>query len=236
MSSTLYAFIDESGNPSNGDYYVVACCWCVSDRDSPEEVLRGSLDEIITGAEGMLHGDNSVNELKGSKLPTEVLIGLFENYIPHIGYDDPTIRSVHLPWNRSQPFMYSIHTLNPNLGNEILEDVFGDYDTSVRTLKTMSLASVLNPAIDGGWMNNQRINQISVTLDSDVWKRPAENLEKALDVLNHDFKITFNTNTSHSVPGLQIADIGAYCWARNMRKGDLGKCTSVIHRNRHSGN
>lgn len=234
MSRTLYGFIDESGNPSSGNYYVVACCWCLSERNSPNEVLRSSLDTLLETAEDLRHNPEPLGELKSSSLPPAVLENLFEGFVPEIGYDDPTITVARPPWERAQPFRYSIHSLNPDVGNEILRGVLGNHGTSVRALKTLSLASVLNPVFVDNRIDNNVFDDLSVVLDADVWKGPAESLKEALDIVDVNLQVEFRTMDSRAVPGLQMADLGAYTWARHMRSGDCERGAKTIHNLRFS--
>lgn len=228
MPPTLYIYIDESGNPSDGSYYVVAAAWCISGRNDPTEVLRPTVDRLIAIAESQLEQSRDIPEIKSSKLPTEV-INTTGGSLNSVEYDDQTVEHTSLPWQISYPIRFSIHSTNPEIGTGVLSDLFGNFDKSVFAIKTLSLGTVLNPLFQEGIVDNSFIDDVKVILDANPWQRPSEKMEAMLERLGVPMStISFETRDSSSVPGLQIADLAAYSWARHERKSDCGPAVDLI--------
>ncbi|WP_417935940.1 DUF3800 domain-containing protein [Haloarcula saliterrae] len=229
MARTLFVHVDESGNPSNGSYYVVAAPWCLSERGRANEVLRHTADELKTIAESALHGSRTLSELKGSALPVAV-VNTTVGCLNQVEYDDPTIEQTRLPWEITHPIRLSVHAVNPDIGNDVLTDVIGNFDESVQELKTLALCSVLNPVFQTTHVALSTIDSMCVVLDSEVWQNPAEKVATVLDRTADEIPpIEFDSRDSKDAPGLQVADVAAYSWARHQRKGDCETAVETLH-------
>lgn len=234
MSNTLYVFVDESGNPTDGDYYVVAGSWCVSNRGRPSEVLLPTVESLRGIADSQLHDLELGDELKGDELPTSV-IEMLVSSINETSYTDTTLTKNYLPWGQAAPIRYSIHEVNPNLGLEMLDNIFGTEAKSQMTLKTLALASVLNPLFADAQLDDDPFGDVHVVLDAEVWQNPVEEIERGIRLVDGDVPdVEFSTAASDAIPGLQIADLTAYSWARELRHGDCSEAVSSIHDYRFS--
>jgi len=234
MSNTLYVFVDESGNPTDGDYYVVAGSWCVSNRDRANEVLLPTVESLRGIADSQLREMELGGELKGAKLPNGVLETIVSS-LKNTSYNDTTLTKNYLPWGQAAPIRHSIHEVNPNLGIEMLDNIFGTEEKSPMTLKTMALASVLNPLFSDAQLDDDPFSDVHVILDADVWQNPVAEIERGIGLLDEITPdIEFTTAASDKVPGLQIADLTAYSWARELRRGDCSQAASSIHDYRFS--
>lgn len=236
MSRILYIFVDESGNPSDGSYYVVAGSWCISERNNPNEVLRPTIDRLITTAEASLHHEGNLSELKCSKLPTEVINNI-ASCLNSVEYEDQSIEHTKLPWGISYPIRFSFHSTNSQVGTELLSDLLGNFPQSVFALKTLALGTILNPVFQSGQVDNSQFDKIVIILDADPWKNPGEKMEQMLETIGVlTCPIEINTADSNAIPGLQLADLAAYSWARHERKGDCGSTVKKFHQLRFSDN
>jgi hypothetical protein len=228
MTRYLYIFVDESGNPSSGEYYVVAGAWCISDEPNPSRTLQSTVDSLAEIANSLRENPQPVSELKGSQLPTEVLLAVIKCLDGGPAYDDPSVKHQQLPWTSSLPIRFTIHDLHPDLGIEILKETLGGSDLSAdsshpEALQSLSLATILNPLVQAELINLTRIDQIKVVLDAQVWQAPIERIETGLDIVeNVPENLSFETQDSAQTPGLQLADLAAYTWGRQLRSGDCG--------------
>lgn len=228
MTRYLYIFVDESGNPSSGEFYVVAGVWCISDEPNPSQTLQSTVDSLAAVANSLRDSSRSISELKGSQLPPEILLSVIECLDGGPAYDDPSVKHQQLPWASSQPLRVTMHDLNPNLGIELLKKTLGGSDFSAtfshpEALQSISLATILNPLVQAAMIDLSRIDTIKVVLDAHVWQAPIERIEAGLDVVeNVPENLAFETRDSSQTPGLQLADLAAYTWARNLRFGDCG--------------
>lgn len=149
-------------------------------------------------------------------------------------YDDPSVKHQQLPWADTLPLRITIHDLNPNLGVEILKETLGGSDLSAESshpeaLQSISLATILNPLIQAEMIDLTHIDQIKVILDAQVWQAPTERIEAGLNVVeNVPENLLFETRDSAQTPGLQLADLAAYTWARQLRFGDCGSGVALL--------
>lgn len=219
MASDLYVFIDESGNPSRSRYFTLAACWCVSRRDNIDQILQPTVGKLKTTANNHMEQSGAISELKGSRLHPEVTHAVVGS-LGNIEYGDQTIRTQNLPWEVAQPIRFSVHTTNPEIGVDILKELIGNADSSILAIKTLSLVSVLNPIFEAGLIETNSLDNIYVVLDDNPWENPSKQIEKTIDQVGPSLPdIDFSTPTSKATPGLQVADIAAYSWAKNKRDG-----------------
>ncbi|WP_139173722.1 DUF3800 domain-containing protein [Natrialba sp. SSL1] len=241
MTRYLYIFVDESGNPSSGEYYVVAGAWCISDEPNPSRALQSTTDNLAGIANSLRDSSTPVSELKGSQLPIEVLLSVVESLNGGPAFDDPSVKHQQLPWSGSRPIRFTIHGLNPVLGIEVLKETLGGSALSSgsshpEALQSLSLATILNPLVQAEIIDLMRIDQVKVVLDAQVWQAPVNRIEAGLDVVESvPENITFETRDSAQTPGLQLADIAAYTWGRQLRSGDCGSGVAYLDNLRLSG-
>jgi len=224
-SNLLYVFIDESGNHSKGDYYAVAGSWCLSRRTDPAEVLSPTKDRLIA------HLDQPHSELKGSKLSNEALNELVPA-ISSYGYEDTTVSHTTVPWTTQEPLRCTLHEVNPELATSVIADTTGAELQAPELLQTLALASVLNPIFNPDRIDRSAFTEIKVILDDTTWSRPMERIKQGIDLLTSEripSDLQFNIRDSTKTPGVQVADLTAYSWARHLRKGDCGSAADAIH-------
>lgn len=205
MVDDLYIFVDESGHHARGEYYTVASCWCLS-NNSPQHILdnaRASLSRHISSVCGI----NNVDELKGSQLPKESL-GSFLETFEEFAYEDGTVSDPPYPWQHNRPFQCSYHSFNPEIGKRILANYMAETDAP-HVLQRLALARILSPLTDATAINLDKINNIHLVPDAEVWKTPANEVCSLLAELN-GLDINVETRDSSQTPGIQIADLIAY--------------------------
>ncbi len=242
MPRYLYIFVDESGNVHSDEYYVVAGAWCISNEPNPSRTLQSTVDTLAEIANSQRERTQPVSELKGSQLPTEVLL----NVIACLrdggpAYDDSSVEHQQSPWTSSLPVRFTIHDLNPNLGIEILKETLGGSDLHggsryPEVLKSLSLVTILNPLVQAEVIDLTHIDQIKVVLDAEVWQNPVERIETVRnDIDEVPENMEFETRDSAQTPGLQLADVAAYTWGRQLRCGDCGRGVSQLDELRITG-
>lgn len=224
----LYIFIDESGNHSQGKNYAVAASWCVSRRTRTTNVLQSTRDSVAEhiGVSG---------ELKGSKTRPEDLDSVLPVLLDY-GYDDGSISHSPVPWATSQPIRHTIHDVNPEVGKKIIGDLTGNPLDAPVTIQTLALASLLNPLFYPERLNESEFSKTKVVLDAETWRRPADNLQEAIESVNPAApdNLSFETRDSDSTPGIQISDLTAYSWLRHRKRGDCTESARAVNKRRFS--
>lgn len=229
MTNTLYIFIDESGNETQGDYYVVAGCWCLSSDTDASNVLDPTVQRLRTVAQGTFRDEKSISELKGAELPSDVLTAVIQS-LEEIMYDDQTVpHSIDLPWEIQYPVRYALSNVNPQVGTRALSNFVPSKLDAPKALKLVMLVSALDPLFREGIVDMANIDDIIIVLDDTVWKNSAESAQRIFSEIDSAPNITdFKIADSNSTPGLQLADIGAYSWARHRREGDCENAIETI--------
>lgn len=230
MDNTLFIFVDESGNPNRSkdrdDYFTVAGCWCVSTRSDPSQVLSPTKNRLVE----MVRDDfGKISEIKGSQLPPR----LIDNLIPAINdfsWNDSTIvTSSGCPWDMSLPIRYSTHNINPKMAAQALGTRLNTSLSDGQLIRVISLLPLINPLCYTSVVDVTKVEGVKVILDSEVWSHPSRIIEEVtnsnLDLLDH---AEFETGDSKGIPGLQLADLAAYSWARCIRKGDCVKARNCV--------
>lgn len=226
--SSLYVFVDESGEPNTDRCYAVAGCWVVSDRSNPNDVLMPTKDRLIATIEGSEHGTDSISELKGAATPPPVLDTLL-SYLRSGIYDDSTIRQSKFPWQVNSPIRYTLHDVNSSAGADAVADIVGPQQTG-ETLQTLALASILSPLHHGRRIHTGEFDQVEVYLDAQVWQNPARRLTEVSNLTANDVQpVSFETRDSKGTPGIQLADLGAYSWRRNLLYADCETAASTLN-------
>ncbi|WP_422388131.1 DUF3800 domain-containing protein [Halobacterium salinarum] len=223
----LYVFIDESGNSSRGNHYTVAASWCLSSRTRTGEVLGPTKDKLLASL------DSSPSELKGASLSPGALDTLLSSLDSH-GYDDTTVQHSRVPWATTAPVRHTIHDANPELAGKVIGDVTGSPLDAPELLKTLSLASVLDPIFSPEQLCEDQFSETKVVLDATTWDRPSTRIESGIEELDLPVpeSLSFEIRDSKGTPGIQISDLAAYSWLRNRRRGDCNEAVKSIDRRR----
>lgn len=227
MPEDLYIFVDESGSCARGEYYTVAACWCTSNSHNPNNIARKTVDRVKDSINAQLR-DFELSELKATDIPNTVLNENVSEIQNH-AYDDSTISQSHPAWNDSLPIRYSIRHYHPDLCLEVIDSGVSNPSDSAQKLQSLGLIGVLQPLVHGELLSDAAFDEVNVVLDSDVWKNASQEVDGLFsdtEFVNHEPQ--FTTGDSKKLPGLQIADIGAFSWARHARKGDLEKAVQWL--------
>lgn len=210
--TTLYVFVDESGLPSVDEYYSVAGCWCISDI-GPAPTLnetRIALQDLMVDLREM-PADST--ELKGTNLSNEGLDILFSSLTKMANKSGTTSGSPY-PWNDdSTPIKFTYAEVDAGVGREAFTEFGHDLDTP-KLLQSMLLLSILRPVLYGSNLDESVYDRVKVILDSETWEQARQTLEDA----GRASELIFETQESHKVPGIQLADLAAHV-RRNKRKG-----------------
>lgn len=224
----LYVFVDESGEPNTDRCYSVAGCWVVSERPDPNDILMPTKDRLIATVEGSEYGRDSISELKGAATPPSVLDSLF-TYLRTGIHDDSTIRQSRFPWQVSKPIRYTLHDVNSEAGTDAIANLVGPQQAG-ETLKTLALASILTPLRHERRIKTDQFDEVKVYLDAQVWQNPAQRLTEVSTLTTDDFQpLSFDTRDSKGTPGLQLADLAAYSWRRNLLHSDCETAASTLN-------
>lgn len=203
MGRRLYLFVDESGNHSQRDCYTVAACWCVTEYDDPNAILKPTVRRIqadIVGEEGA--------ELKGEEMDAQTLTSTFQ-YMVGILTDDETIDAFNLPWGSGRAIGYTLYDSDSDLGIAISEEYLGE-SRSGTTPQLLALASVVSPLLRMDGPDHAPIDSRHVLLDATTWERARHKLSRILDQIEWVPEIFFETRHSHTTPGIQLADLAAH--------------------------
>lgn len=138
MGRRLYVFVDESGNHSQRDCYVVAGCWCLTDVTKPSQVLKPTTRRLTNW---LLNDGGS--ELKGERLDGEALAHVFST-IRNAVTDDDSVDQYDHPWDTDSPISYTLYDSESDLGREITERHLGESGTGT-TPQVIALASAIAP-------------------------------------------------------------------------------------------
>lgn len=228
--------MDESGNHSQDDYFVVAGCWGISDRSKPTEVFDPTVQRLSSLATQARGGD-PISELKGSQLSPDILEALLQTLLED-AVDDQTLRQDQQLWQRNLPFRYSITCTQPLVLTEILSDEIGNELQAMEAVKSTMLLSVIDPVFRTGRLTALTVDKVVVVLDSEMWQSPAKSLKRAIartddidePAVCDPTEIQFKTVDSVQAPGIQLADLAAYSWARYLREGDYSVAVETINR------
>lgn len=227
MTRTLYIFVDESGNENRSEYYGVTGCWCVSKKNDFTEVFDPTVQQLCDIAEGAYHETKSISELKGAKMPSDVLQAVVTS-IGQVAFDDTTVLHREVPWQITHPMRYSIATTNPGISASALTDLASHSLDAPTAMKLLLLISILDPLSHEELVSANKYDDVAVILDAEVWERPAKHAQSAFDEVTPHEDISFRTRDSQRTPGLQLADLAVYSWCRHLREGDCREAVTKI--------
>jgi hypothetical protein len=200
----VYLYVDESGNHSQKDCYTVAACWCVSEYDTPAEILKPTTRRL----KATVLGDEERGELKGEEIDTSTLRSIFWR-IPDIVTDDATVDIYNLPWGRDQPVGYTIYDADSDLGKKVSENYLGE-TRSGTTPQLLALVSLVSLLLRMEGPDHAPIESRHVILDATTWENPRFKLRGFLDGIDWAPEIHLETRRSHTTPGIQLADLAAH--------------------------
>ena len=215
MGRRVYLYVDESGNHSRTDCYTVAACWCLSEYDTPTEVLKPTVRRLKAE---ILHQEER-GELKGEDMDTDTLHSIFQ-YIPIVVANDETVHTYNLPWGRNQPVGYTIYDADSDLGKRISENYFGEARSGI-TPQLLALVSIVSPLLRMEGPDHAPIESRHVILDGTTWEKPRFKLRGLLDGIDWAPEIHLETRQSHTVPGIQLADLAAHFRRRYLLDGSI---------------
>lgn len=221
-------FVDESGEPNTDRCYAVSGCWILSERSNPNDVLMPTKDRLIGAVEGSEHGSDSISELEGAATPPSVLDTLF-SYLRTRVHDDSTVRQSGFPWQVSKPMRYTLHDVNSDAATDAIANLVGAQQAG-ETLKTLALASILAPLRHEDRIDTAEVKRVNVYLDAEVWQNPAQRLTEVSSLTASDLQpVSFETRDSKGTPGVQLADLAAYSWRRNLLYADCETAASTLN-------
>lgn len=219
----LYVFVDESGNHSQPDCYVVAGCWCLTDITKPSQVLKSTKRKLVSW---LLNDEGA--ELKGEQFDAETLAHVFTSLRDAITKDDSIDQYDH-PWDASSPIAYTLYDSDSELGRAITERHLGESGTGT-TPQVIALASTIAPLFRFADQVNAPIRSYHVVLDDTTWERPRLTLSRMMEGIDWMPDVHFVTAKSHSTPGIQLADVAAFVRRRQLLEGTPGEVHRDLNR------
>jgi hypothetical protein len=226
MSDRVYVFVDESGNHTRRDCYVVAGCWCASTYTDPTHVLQPTRNRL---SDNVLYdgvGPSSGREIKGTRSSDRKLDSAMK-YLRKVVEADKTIRTTSGPWSESQPLRFTTFDIYSALSEQIARRYLGEGRTHTTT-QLIGLATVLTPIFRSG-TGNSGPSEVRVVLDADTWKRACTTLNEMLAGIERIPPVEFEIRDSKSVPGIQLSDVAAYARRKRLLEGTCKAATQVIY-------
>jgi hypothetical protein len=223
MPQDLFIFVDESGRHSAGEYYTVAGCWCISNNE-PRHILDNARADIASHICDVC-GFDEIGELKGTKLPNDKL-GTFLDTFRDFVYNDGTVAAPPYPWSQAHPLRCTYHECNPELGKRILSDYMTEADAP-EALQKLALSVVLRPLTHAEDLDLDRIREIHLIPDAEVWDAPANRICELIDD-TVGREINVETRNSSRTPGIQISDLMAYSRRSYIKDNSCKRAASLL--------
>jgi hypothetical protein len=220
MTSSIYVFIDESGQASTDGVYAVAGCWTVSHEQDPEQVLkplRSNVQKHLT--EYVDDAPDTISELKGAQL-THVLTDTL-NAVNQYMWDDGSVDSDHNYWDTSFPLRFTLCIFENKMLRQTLSADISELNMPT-AIKTIGLNAALSP-LHSKSIREDGCRDIQILLDATTWARPAQRYKEALVHSDLAEEVTLATRDSKSTPGIQFADLAAYSLRRRFKQGTENK-------------
>jgi len=220
-ANRLYIFVDESGNPSTGNYYTLAATWCVSERNSPNRVLEPTSDKCLTAV------DAGASELKGTKLSEDELDQL-HSVVETYAYSDPTIGYGGQIWDEQIPIRHTLYSTPPDVARSAIEQISSTANFT-EAFQAVALTAVLDPLFHLSSSRLSAVAEIELVLDATTWRNASQRVHSTIGDFDRALYELLSVGTADScaVPGIQLSDITAYTWARNRRTGG---CVDAVDR------
>lgn len=141
-------------------------------------------------------------------------------HIPNAVADDETVHTYNLPWGSDQPVVYTIYDADSDLGKKVSENYLGE-SRSGTTPQLLALVSIVSPLLRMEGPDHAPIESRHVVLDSTTWERPRFKLGSLLDGIDWAPEIHLETRQSHTIPGIQLADLAAHFRRRYLLDGTI---------------
>lgn len=173
-------------------------------------------------------GQDAISEIKGASLRSAMINDTAQWLRDNI-YDDNTILTSHTVWKMNIPLGFTFCSLNPTLAIDSIIYIAGKTDAP-QLVQTLSLNSVLTPLFHQATVDLESCDSVAVLLDASTWKRSAEQVSSNIETIDElSTDVEFEIRDSKSTPGIQLADLAAYSWRRNLRKSDCGTAAGALH-------
>lgn len=213
-------FVDESGNPSRRDCYILAGVWCLTEYDDLSEILKPTRDRI---ANRVVDTDG---ELKGEMLETTKLDSVLVFLRKVLGEDDSIVPNN--VWGTGSSVSFTLSDVDTDTGRGIVEWHLGESTNTAVTVQLIALASVTSPLLRLSRYASVDITEFHVALDSTTWKRAGNVLQGIYSSMEWVPDVSFSYRDSRSTPGIQIADLAAHARRERLIAGDCIKGSSVV--------
>lgn len=217
----VYAFIDESGNPSTNDCYTLAAVWCFTDYDDPAEILKPTRDRLANRVV------NAGSELKGEMM-TDTELNSCLYFTRKAIEDDSSVLSMDI-WQTNKPVAFTVYDSDSDTGRTIAEQHLGESANATTTAQLLALASVTSPGLRLNDHSPVELSDKRVILDGNTWRRAGESLRAIYRSLAWTPRIEFSYRDSRNTPGIQLADLVAHARRRRLRSGDCSEAVNVIN-------
>lgn len=227
MGRRLNVFVDESGNHSRPDCYIVSCCWCVTEYDDPNRVLRSTKNKISDNVIYPRDEPSPGRELKGAEITDTKLNSAFA-YLRKVGKGDGTIVTAGLPWSDRQPIRFTSYESESELGSRISQDYLGEGRSEFLD-QIVGLSSAISPLFRLLARHEPNIEMGHVLLDAETWKTPSEKIESLVTPIEWIPEVRFSVHDSQAVPGIQLADIAAHMRRSFIVNGDCKEGQSYLN-------
>lgn len=228
MAHTGYVFIDESGNHTADDCYVVTGCCCVSSSTDPNRVLQPTRDRVLNYVVDDGTGSSPRRELKGTRLSNETLDSVF-SLVDNAVYDDATLDAGRISWVRESPVRFVLSDLHGGVGRDVLSNYMSTTE-SHRPIQVLSLVTVLNPLVWTEYHSHTRVDRYHVVLDAPTWREATKKVESAFDACSWIPDFEFSIEDSESIPGIQIADMAAHARRTHVMTDDCTRASRKLDR------
>lgn len=226
MPTFLYIFIDESGNHTTEGSFVVAACWCMTEYDDPNRILRPTKNKISDNVVFDSDGASPGRELKGTVIGHPKLNSVM-TYLRNISSNDSTILTNRTPWRAEHPVRYTVYETDAELSDGFANGYLGEGRRQY-TAQIIALLSVLSPLLRLEDWYGDSIDEYRVLLDAETWETPSTTAGSIFRGLSWAPDIHFSTYESHEVPGIQLADIAAHSRRRRLQFGDCLAASRVL--------
>ncbi len=222
MGQNLFIFIDESGNHSADDCYVVAGIWCLTEYEDPSRIFQPTKDRISDNIASAPAG-----ELKGSGMADSALNSVLV-YLTKIFEMDDTITNQVAIWGNDQPVAYTLYDSDGTTGHSFSKHHLGEDRDAAVTAQLMSLISVSSPLLRIGDHRGADIESSSLVFDAECWKRAGTTFRSMVSTVERAPDVDFLYRDSRGTPGIQLADVAAHARRKRLSDGSCKRGTAAI--------
>lgn len=140
----LYVFVDESGNHTRRDCYVVTGCWCISPGSELGRILGPPKNRISDNVVFDTDGPSPGREIKGSMTSGTKLNSTFA-YVRNIVDRDRTIDTRNYPWE-TFPVAFTVYDSDSDIGRGVSRQYLDESRSQIPP-QLFGLSSVVSPAL-----------------------------------------------------------------------------------------